>query len=366
MTRTIVSLFIVALLCCSCKQDKQQNSDAAGKYSLMTVSETDKSLSVKYSAVLEGRQDVEVRPQVSGVITKVCVEEGAKVHKGQVLFVIDQRTYKAALQKSKAAVASAKASLATAKQTLEGKKELYEKKVVSAFELQTAQNAYDSAKSALQQAVAEENSAATDYSYTEVRSPADGYAGTTNYRVGALVSASQSDALITISDNSLMYAYFSLAENQVLELTKQYGSLDRALESFPTISLELNNGTVYAKKGRIDVISGIVDKSTGTVRLRAVFSNPDRVLLSGSSANVVIPYEWEKCIVIPQEATYELQNKVFAYKVVHGKAVSTPIEVFDVNDGKSYVVTKGLATGDVIVAEGAGLLKEGTVVSQTK
>lgn len=161
-------------MCCSCGQNKQPDSDVAAKYSLMTVSETDKSLSVKYSAVLEGRQDVEVRPQVSGIITKVCVEEGAKVRKGQVLFVIDQRTYKAALQKARAAVASAKASLATARQTLEGKKELYEKNVVSAFELQTAQNAYDSAEAALQQAVAEEDSAAADYSYTEVRSPVRG------------------------------------------------------------------------------------------------------------------------------------------------------------------------------------------------
>lgn len=364
MTNRFLQWGLIALLCVSCSQKQQQESNESGKYNLMTLKPEDKSLSVKYSAVVEGRQDVEVRPQISGIITKVCVEEGAQVKKGQVLFIIDQRTYKAALEKATAAVAAAKAALATAKQNLKGKKILHDEKVISDFELQTAQNDYDSAKAALQQAVADEHSARTDLSYTEVRSPADGYAGMTSYRVGALVSASQTEALITVSDNAEMYVYFSMTENQALELTAKYGSLNNALKSFPEVTLELNDGTTYAQKGKVDVISGMVDTTTGTVSLRAVFSNNQRKLLSGSSASVVVPYEKKGCIVIPQEATYELQNKIFAYKVVDGKAVSTAIEVFEVNDGKEYIVTSGLKAGDVIIAEGAGLVKEGTVVSK--
>ncbi|EGF59518.1 efflux transporter, RND family, MFP subunit [Bacteroides fluxus YIT 12057] len=348
-----------------CRQNARQQEDG-GNYPLMTLKPEDRQLSVKYSAVIEGKQDVEVRPQVSGTITQVCVEEGARVRKGQVLFIIDQVPYKAALQKAEAAVAAAEAGEATARQTLEGKQSLFDDKVISDFELRTAQNDYKSAKAALLQAQAEMTEARNNLSYTEVKSPVDGYAGMTSYRIGALVSASMTDALIRVSDNSEMYAYFSLTEKQVLSLTARYGSLDNALRSFPEVSLELNDGSVYGQKGKIDVISGIIDKTTGTVSMRAVFGNKDKRLMSGGQANIVIPYNRTQCIVIPQGATYEIQNRIFAYKVMDGKAVSTPIKVFEINDGTEYIVEEGLQEGDVIVSEGAGLLKDGTVVSAAR
>lgn len=362
--KTLVTVFCMSgsMLLAGCRQKAPQQA-VTGDYPLMTLKLEDRQLSVKYSAVIEGRQDVEVRPQVSGTITKVCVDEGAQVRKGQVLFVIDQVPYRTALQKAEASVATAEANVATAKQNLEGKELLYQGKVVSDFELRTAQNEYKSALASLKQAKAELDNARNNLSYTEVKSPVDGYAGMTSYRVGALVSASMADPLMTVSDNSEMYAYFSLTEKQVLSLTAEYGSLAEALKSFPDVSLELNDGSVYEQKGRVDVISGMVDKTTGTVRLRAVFANPDKRLLSGGQANVVVPYEQKQSLVIPQEATYEIQDRIFAYKVVDGKAVSTPIEVFRINDGKEYVVESGLKAGDVIVAEGAGLLKDGMQVT---
>lgn len=360
----------VSVLCCitllsGCQQSAKQQ-DEGGNYPIMTLKPEDRQLSVKYSAVLEGKQDVEVRPQVSGTITQVCVEEGARVHKGQVLFIIDQVPYKAALQKAEAAVATAEANEATAKQTLEGKQSLFADKVISEFELRTAQNDYKSVKAALLQAQAELTEARNNLSYTEVKSPVDGYAGMTSYRIGALVSSSMTNALINVSDNSEMYAYFSLTEKQVLSLAAQYGSLDQALQSFPEVSLELNDGSAYEQKGKIDVISGIIDKTTGTVSMRAVFSNKDKRLMSGGQANIIIPHDRPQCIVIPQGATYEIQNRIFAYKVVDNKAVSTPITVFEINDGTEYIVEEGLQKGDVIVSEGAGLLKDGTTVATTK
>lgn len=361
----VKSIIVLGFVCFSflfgCTSEKKQDS-GGGDYPLMTLKKEDRQLSVSYPAVIEGRQDVEVRPQVSGTITRVCVEEGAKVHKGQVLFVIDQVPYRAAVQKAKAAVAVAEANEATAKQTLDGKKILYSDKVISDFELRTAQNEYKSTEANLMQAKAELTDALNNLSYTEVKSPVDGYAGMTSYRIGALVSSSMTDALITVSDNSSMYAYFSLTEKQVLSLTSQYGSLDEALKSFPEVSLKLNDGSLYPQKGRIDVVSGIIDKTTGTVSLRAVFKNADKRLMSGGQANIIIPYDRKQCIIIPQGATYEIQNRIFAYKVVDGKAVSTPIEVFEINDGKEYIVESGLKAGDVVVAEGAGLLKDGTTV----
>lgn len=357
--------FVLVAVCLSlltaCKKEKDA-AESVTAYPLLTLTPDDRVLSVAYSAVIEGRQDVEVRPQVSGVITQVCVDEGARVRKGQVLFIIDQVPYRAALQKAEAAVATAEANEATARQTLEGKEMLHADNVVSDFELRTAQNSYKSAQAALRQAEAERMDAANNLSYTEVRSPVDGYAGMSSFRVGALVSSTMTEPLITVSDNSDMYVYFSLTEKQVLALTEQYGSLDGALASFPEVSLVLNDGSTYGHKGHVDVISGIVDKTTGAVSVRAIFPNPDKRLMSGGTVSVVVPYDKKRCLVIPQEATYEIQNRVFAYKVVDGKAVSTAINVFEINDGKEYIVESGLQSGDIIVAEGAGLLKEGTVV----
>ncbi len=361
--KNVITMSFGLLLLSACGGENKQ-ADAVD-YPLMTLKLEDRELSVKYSAVIEGKQDVEIYPQVSGTITKVCVEEGAHVHKGQILFVIDQIPYKAALQKAEAAVATAEANAATAKQTLDGKQELYDEKVISDFELHTAENSYRSAKASLLEAQAERQDAQNNLSYTEVKSPVDGYAGMTSYRIGALVSSSMSEPLIEVSDNSEMYVYFSLTEKQVLSLTSQYGSLDQALASFPEVSLELNDGSVYGQKGKLDVISGIVDKTTGTVRMRAVFQNSDKRLMSGGSANIIIPYDRKQCIVVPQGAAAEIQNRIFVYKVVDGKTVSTPVTVFGINNGTEYIVEEGLSAGDVIVSEGAGLLKSGLVVAST-
>lgn len=357
----VLGLGYMALLVGCQSQTPQQGGQT--DYPLLTLKPENRQLSVKYSAVIEGKQDVEVRPQVSGTITEVCVKEGARVSKGQVLFVIDQVPYLAALKQAEASVATAEANEATAKLTLEGKESLYKDKVISDFELRTARNNYQSVQASLMQAQAELVNARNNLSYTEVKSPVNGYAGMTSYRIGALVSSSMTDPLIRVSDNSQMYVYFSMSEKQVLSLTAQYGSLDSALLSFPPIQLQLNDGSTYPHTGKIDVISGLIDKTTGTVSLRALFDNQEKRLMSGGSANVLIPYQQQQCIVIPQGGTYEIQNKIFAYKVVDGKAVSTPIEVFEINDGKEYIVESGLQAGDVIVSEGAGLLKDGTVVS---
>ncbi|MBO8485068.1 MAG: efflux RND transporter periplasmic adaptor subunit [Bacteroidetes bacterium] len=346
----------------SCKQQTAQQP-MASTYPLMTLAPEDRTLTVSYTAVIEGKQDVEIRPQVSGFVTDVLVKEGAKVRKGETLFIIDTIPYAATYQQAKAAVATAEAQMATARLTLEGDEELYREKVISDFQLQTTRNTYNTAVAALAQARAQEASAANNLSFAKVTSPVDGVAGMTSVRVGALVSASMAEPLINVTDNSQMYVYFSLPEKEVLGLTRQYGSIDKTLAAYPAVSLTLNDGSLYENEGKIDVISRMVDKATGTVSLRAVFSNPDGRLMSGGSANINIPYTRTGVIVIPQEATFEIQDKIFTYKVVDGKAASTQIKVFKINNGREYIVEEGLNEGDVIVAKGAGLLREGTPVA---
>lgn len=345
----------------SCKQDPKKTEEAM-QYPLLKLVPVDRELSVGYTSVIKGRQDVDIRPQVSGFISEVRVKEGAKVRKGEVLFVIDTIPYAAAYAQAKAAVTVAEASVATSGLSLESSKELYAEKVISDFELQTSQNAYNSAVASLELARAQALNAENNYSYTKVTSPVDGYAGMTSIRVGTLVSAA-SAPLISVSDNSKMYVYFSLSEKEVLKMTDMYGSIENTVRSFAPVTLTLSDGSVYEREGHIDVISGIVNPTTGTVSLRAVFDNPEGRLMSGGSGSVNIRYVHKNSIVIPQAATYEVQDKVYTYKVVDGKAVSTRIKVFGINDGKEYVVEEGLVEGDVIVASGAGLLKEGTAVT---
>ena len=357
---------IYLMLCCfslfiSC--DNQQKDTPSEKYKTLTVTKSNQTLQSEYPAILRGRQAVEVRPQVSGTITKICIKEGDIVHKGQVLFIIDQVPYKAALETALANVKSAEAKLRTARLTANSKEELYKEKVISDFDRQTAINQQLEAEAALAQAKAEETNARNSLSYTEVKSPVDGVASMIPYRVGALVSSSITEPLVTVSDDSDIYAYFSMAENQMLDLISQYGSLEEACNNMPAVSLTLSNGKEYAEQGRIDAISGTVDPGTGGVTLRAVFPNQGHLLRNGGSGVISVPTEYSNCIIIPQSATYELQNKIFTWKVVDGKTQSTPISVYKYNDGKTYIVLSGLKPGDVIIAEGAGLIREGTPVN---
>lgn len=335
------------------------------EYRVMSITTADKELQTTYSAAIRGRQDIDIYPQVSGTLTRLGVEEGQTVHKGQSLFIIDQVPYLAALRTAEANVEAARASVSTSQLTYDSKKELYAQKVISEFDLKTAYNSLLSAKAQLAQAEAGRVNAANNLSYTEVKSPADGVVGTLPYRVGTLVSANMAKPLTTVSDNSNMYVYFSMTENQLLDLTRRYGSKDKALAEMPSIALQLNDRSTYAEAGKIETISGVIDASTGTVSLRAVFPNKGGLLTSGGSGNVVIPVKKQNCIVIPQAATYELQDKVFVYKVVDGKTQSTPVQVTRVNGGQEYIVDNGLKVGDVIVAEGVGLLREGVAI-QTK
>lgn len=332
------------------------------KYKTLTVATSSQTLQSAYPAALRGRQAVEVRPQVDGTITKICINEGDAVRRGQVLFIIDQVPYLAALETARANVKSAEAKLQTARLTADSKEELYREKVVSDFDRQTARNQLLEAEAALAQAKAEETNARNNLSYTEVKSPVDGVAGMIPYRVGALVGSSMAEPLVTVSDDAEIYAYFSMAESQMLDLVQEYGSLEEARRKLPPVSLTMSNGRTYAEKGRIDAISGTVDEGTGGVMLRAVFPNKGHLLRNGGSGTVAVPTEHRDCIIIPQSATYELQNRVFAWKVVDGKTQSAPITVYKYNDGKTYIVLSGLEKGDVIIAEGAGLMREGTAV----
>ena len=353
--------FIVALaavlLATSCSEEKGKKHDAA-QYQTLVVSRKDMTLERQYSARMTGRQIVEVRPQVSGCITRICINEGESVRKGQTLFVIDQVPYRAALEVAVAARKSAEARLATARMNFENETRLQQGNVVGDVSVVTMRNALSEAEAALAQARAQELNARNNLSYTEVKSPVSGVASMIPWHVGSLVGSNISEPLVTVADDTEMYVYFSISENQALDLIAQYGSIAEFISKAPAVTLRLNNGREYDQKGRVSAVSGTVDAQTGAVTLRATFPNAGGLLHNGGSATVVVPTHRTDCIVIPQEATYELQNRSFVYRVVNGKTKATPIELFPQNNGQEYIVESGLSEGDTIIAEGAGLLKE--------
>ena len=255
MKKTPLLFLLSALLVTSCKESAQK-TEKETYYPTLEVQLSDRTLNTRYTATISGVQTVEIRPQVSGMITDILIEEGQSVTKDQILFVIDQTPYKAAYEIAVANVKSAEAALSTAKLILESNQDLYEQDVVSEFDLMTAQNDLTEAEARLALCKAEEVNASNNLSYTEVRSPVNGVASMIPYRVGALVNSSIAQPLVTVSDDSRVYAYFSMAENQMLDMVQQYGSLNNAIRQMPEVELIMSNGEKYEHTGKINAISG--------------------------------------------------------------------------------------------------------------
>lgn len=356
-----IALFAVGmslLTACGNSQSGMKLGDA--EFAVMAVNSTTSDQTTSYPATIKGTQDIEVRPQVSGFIVKLCVDEGATVRKGQALFQIDPTQYAAAVGQAKAAVEMAKANVSTLTLTERNKKTLFDQKIISDFEYQTAVNQLMSAKASLAQAEAHLVSANQNLSFCTVTSPSNGVVGTFPYRVGSLVSASIAQPLTTVSEIGDMYVYFSMTEKELLALTKAGGTLKEQLEKMPAVRLQLADGSTYHHEGKIDAVSGVIDQSTGSVSMRAIFSNEGNVLRSGGTGNIIFPYTMNDIITIPQSATVEIQDKKFVFVLQSDNTVkNTEIKVSNLDDGKNYLVTNGLKSGDKIVVEGVQILKDG-------
>ncbi len=354
----VVSALTMAIMLCSCNGQKQQEA-AIVEFKTIKVAKTDVTIESKYSATIRGRQDIEVYPQVSGTLQQLCVTEGQRVSQGQTLFIIDQVPYQAALNTAEAALKAAQAQEATAQLNYDSRKQLFDQKVVSEFDLQTAQNSLLSAKAQVAQAQAQLVNARNSLSYTVVKSPANGVVGTLPYRQGALVGPSIPQALTTVSDNNQMYVYFSMSESEFLALSRKAGSAEKAVSQMPSVRLQLVDGSIYDTTGQVETASGVVDRSTGSVQLRAVFTNPNHMLHSGSTGNVIIPVEYKDVLTVPASGVVQLQDKHKVYTVdKDGVAHSQIVSVLAQNTGKDFIVTEGLKEGTEVVAEGASMVKD--------
>lgn len=355
------------LMLASCKSKDNAAVNEIPSLGVITVAETDATMETAYPATLEGDNDVEIRPQISGQITSVLVDDGDHVSAGQVLFVIDAVTLQAAVDaaqsqvvQAEAGVVSAQAAVNTAQTQANNNKLLLDNNIISKSAYQISVDQLNMAKAQLNQANASVKSARASLasaqkqlSYARVTAPSSGVVGTIDFKVGAYVTPQS--MLTRLSTTSEVEAQFSLTEKELLQMTEGR-SMAQAIASMPAVSLRLPDGSIYPEKGRITAISGVTDNRTGSSRVIALFPNPNGVLRTGGSANVLIPNQLSNVITVPQNATFEIQDLKYVFTVGDSsKLVSTNITVASQNDGKNYIVTGGLKAGDVVLVEGVGV-----------
>lgn len=372
----ILALGVLAFA--SCKKDAgagaQQNQ--VPELAIITVGASDQTLNTSYPATLIGDNDVEIRPQITGQITSVLVEDGQRVSKGQLLFVIDAVQLQAAVDAAKsqviqaqAGVTSAQAAVNTAQTNVNNNKLLLDKNIISSSAYQITVDQFNMAKAQLNQAQAAVKaaqaqlaSAQKNLSYSRITAPQSGVVGTIDFKTGAYVTPQS--MLTILSTNADMEAYFSLTEKELLTMTNS-GSINEAIAAMPAVQLQLADGTIYPEAGKITAISGVTDTRTGSARVTALFPNPNGVLRTGSSAKVLIPNVMEGVITVPQNATYEVQDLKYVFTLTNdsNKLVSTQIQVSPLSDGKNFIVTDGLKPGDRVLIEGVGIsAKDGMIV----
>jgi len=331
---------------------------------VLVVSNTPATTYQEFSASLEGSKDIEIRPQVEGYLEKIYVDEGAHVRKGQPLFQINSRPYNEQLNNAKASLAAAKANLANAEINVSKLTPLVQNNVISDVQLKTAKTAYDAAAANVAQAQAMVGNAQINLGYALIKAPADGYIGRIPFKTGSLVGLSTVQALTILSAIKEVYAYFSLSENDFLRFKEQFPgkTVEEKLKQVPAVDLVLADNSIYPQKGKVETVSGQFNNSMGAISFRASFKNEEGLLRSGNTGKIRIPKSVTTSMVIPQESTFELQDKVFVFALGDSnKVVSTPVTIAG-KSGNYYLVEKGIKQGDKIVYSGLDRLQDGAVI----
>ena len=356
--KKVLMFAAASMLLASCGGGGGRPSFGDNEFPVVTVGTSSTTMQSTYPAIIKGVQDVEIHPKVQGFITQINVKEGQTVSAEQVLFVLDNVTYQAQVRQAQAQVNTATAALNTAKLTYDNSQKLFESGVIGDYELQSSKNSYESAVANLAATQASLASAKEMLSFCYVKSPASGVVGSLPLKVGTLVSAS--NTLTTVSNISSMEVYFSMTEKDVIAMGKNAGGLAGAIEAMPAVKLKLADGTEYGQEGRVTKMSGVIDATTGSVQIIAVFPNAEKILKSGGSGTIVIPRSNNDAIIIPQSCVSELQDKKFVYILDKDNKVKyTEIKVDPQNDGNTFIVTEGLKKGDKFVTNGITKLHDG-------
>jgi len=350
----LASSSVLLFIACGGKDQQQAPAQQAPSLKVSTLEKQDITLFDSYSTNIQGVQNVEIWPKVSGFVQHIYVEEGQKVTKGQLLFKLETQTLSQDAEAAKAAVNVAQVEV-------DKLVPLVEKNIISEVQLETA-------KAQLQQAKSNYSSIAANIGYSNIVSPVNGYIGEIPYKVGALVSSTMGTPLTVVSDISGIRAYFSMNEKQLLKMKSQMTGDGSAASSehTPEVELEMINGETYPQKGKIAMVNNIINPTTGSVTLRADFDNPNLLLSSGSTGTIKVPSTYEDVFVIPQFATVDLQGTKMVYVLNEDNMVKTVPLTITAQTNKEFIVKDGLENGSTIVTEGVSKLKDGQTINPVK
>jgi membrane fusion protein (multidrug efflux system) len=369
MKNVIITSFILALVLSSCA-DKSQAPAAPAPPLLpvLAITSENTTTDAEYPASIQGTVDVEIRPQVSGNLERVYVDEGAYVSKGQTLFKINERPFREQLNNALASLHAYEAALINANLEVDKLTPLVQNKVVSDYQLKTANASQKIAAANIEQARAMVGSAKINLGYTNVTAPVSGYIGRLPKKQGSLVSATDLEPLTNLSDVHEVYAYFSLGETDFINFKAQYAgnSLGDKLKKLPPVTLVLADNNAYPQTGKIDMVDGQFDKTTGAITLRATFPNTGGTLRSGNTGKIRLGLQHDDAVLVPQSATVEMQDKVFVFTVnKENKVTKMPITVSG-KSGTNYLIKDGVKSGDQIVLSGIDKLQDGQVIQPEK
>jgi len=361
----ILSGFFVMLLFNSCSDKKQAKNDAPKNYSVLTLQPRSITTYSDFPATIQGENIVEIRPMVDGYLESIEVTEGATVKKGQILFKIQNPLFEQDVVTANATIKIALADVNTAKMNVEKVKPLVEKEIVSKFELESAQYSLQSKEATLAQAYATLANAKTNLGYTTLRSPQNGIIGSIPYKIGALVSSTSTNPLTILANTGNIFAYFSWNEKEFLSFMKKVpgNSIQEKLNHMQAVNLLLADESIYPEKGRLETASGLISTETGTASFKAIFPNTQGIIHSGASAVVRLNQTVNDALLVPQSATYDLQDKRFVYALIGGnRVISKAIESKPTNDGQFLIVTNGLNKGDKVILNATNI-KDSTLIT---
>ena len=347
------------------KQDNAFGPQGTPSYKVLELQPRSATLNTDYPANIQGLQNIEIRPKVDGFIEKIYVDEGTLVKKGQLLFKINAPQYGQEVRTAEAGIKTAEADVSAANLQVNKVRPLVEKDIISHYELESAQYTLQSKEAALAQAKATLVNAKVNLGYTSIASPVDGVIGALPYKLGSLVTSTTTDPLTTVYNTATVYAYFAMNEKQLLDFSRDssHTTLQYKLNHLPKVSLILPDGSLYDHQGKVETVNGLINVNTGSANFRAAFVNPTGLIHSGGSATVRVPQEIKSAILVPQNVTYELQDKRFIYVVdSQNKIKNTVITVMENTPGQFYVVTGGIHAGDKVIIESVSNLRDGMAI----
>lgn len=338
----LISLYALVLLtACNSKKDEVEESNT-GKFTVTSPLVIDTSITKEYVSQIQSLQNIEVRAMVKGYIESINVDEGQQVKAGQVLFKIMPKEYEADFMKAKAEVTAAEIEV-------KNSQTLADKNIISSNELAMT-------KAKLEAAKAELDRAQLFLSFTDIKAPFDGIIDRIKFKVGSFID--EGTLLTTLSNNKEIYVYFNFSESEYLAYKSRL-----KLNEKDSVTLLLADNTPHKYKGVIENVEGEFDNNTGNIALRAKFPNPELLLKHGETGKVQLTVALKKAIIIPQEATYELQDKIYVYVVDKNNIVKSVNIKIQQKLPNLYIIESGISADDKILLEGVQNVKDGDKIS---